>query len=301
MPRRRLAVALLPVLAALIVLPACGGGDGGGSGTTRTAVAGYDRAAGAVVQDLRALGREISSTIAAANQVPEPVLAEHLAELRARSTALLARLRALDVPAAAAERRVDALVVALGRFDGDLGRLASAAADSDPTSAREATLSLSTDATTVKEANDALGDAVGVKRPATTATTTVDRKVAGMLSTGLVEYLRDATGRIDTLMRGPEGQDDAVVAARLLDLEKLIRASLGMIDRIGPATDEESMALAALDDTLQTLDGDLGSLSSSIGAHRERAAARTGRELALHLRETTEALAELDAVVSRTP
>jgi len=298
---RRLAVALLPVLAALSVLPACGGNGGGGSGTTRTAATGYDRDAGAVVQDLRALGRDISATIAAANQVPEPVLAARFGTLKGRGTALLARLRALDGPDAAAERRVDALVVALDRFAGDLGRLASAAADSDPTSAREASLSLTTDATTVKAANDALGDSVGVRRPATTATTTVETKVAGMLSAGLVEYLRDATGRIDTLMRGPEDQDDDVVAARLLDLEKLIRASLGMIDRIGPATDEESMALAALDDTLQTLDGDLGSLSSSVGAHQEEAAARTGRELALHLRETTEALDELDAVVSRTP
>lgn len=144
-PRAPHAAAVLAVLAAAALLPACGGGN---PGKFRSQYTGDQR-------QVRVFGNEVARTFASAREVGDVEVVPQLERLTARAKALDRRLAAL-APPDSARPRLARLRAALDALRGDLVRVVEAIHSYSPGDWLNATSQTAADLRTMRNAADEL-------------------------------------------------------------------------------------------------------------------------------------------------
>lgn len=262
------------LLASLFVLVACG--DDKSSSDTSA----YKKDAKAAVLAVRASGDKLGEVLSNASNTSDAQLTQQLQTVQDLATSAQADVEALQPPDDTAKKLVAALKTAYAAVIVDLGKLTDAATANDPTGAKAATEQLVKDSPAVKAANNALGVSVGVapRADSTTADTgagdTTDTTGTSVGDADFVTAAEAVTTRISKLgttiegiIKGASDKDDATLSQELADAEDEALAAIGDLKALQPPTPEYEQLVGNLNDAMQTIDGDLGSLSSSVGAH----------------------------------
>ena len=267
------------LLASLFLLAACGGDDKG-SGDD----AAYEKQAKAVVLSIRATGDKLGDVLSNAENTNDAQLTQQLEAVQDLITSDQADIDALEPPDDTAEKLVATLKTAYAAVVTDVGKLTDAATANDPTGAKTATEQLVKDSPAVKTANNALGVSVGVPPrtesdtpTATTSADTTDTTGTSVGDDGGVDFVTAADAvttriaelgnQIESIIKGASKQDDATLSKQLADAEDEALAAITDLKALQPPTPEYEQMVADLNAAMQEIDGDLGSLSSSVGAH----------------------------------
>jgi len=271
------------LLASLLLLAACGGDDKGSDDG-----AAYKQQAKAVVLSIRATGDKLGEVLSNASETNDAQLTQQLESVQDLITSDQADIDALEPPDDTAKKLVATLKTAYAAVVTDVGKLTDAATANDPTGAKTATEQLVKDSPAVKTANNALGVSVGVAprtetdvptdtTAAADATGTTDTTGTAVGDDGGVDFVTAADAvttriaelgnQIESIIKGASKSDDATLSKQLADAEDEALAAITDLKALQPPTPEYEQMVSDLNDAMQAIDGDLGSLSSSVGAH----------------------------------
>jgi len=270
------------LLASLLLLAACGGDDKGSDDS-----AAYKKQAKAVVLSIRATGDKLGDVLSNASNTNDAELTQQLEAVQDLITSDQADIDALEPPDDTAKKLVATLKTAYAAVVTDVGKLTDAATANDPTGAKTATEQLVKDSPAVKTANNALGVSVGVpprtETDTPTSTTsadapdTTDTTGTSVGDDGGTDFVTAADAvttriaelgnKIESIIKGASEKDDATLAQELADAEDEAQGAITDLKALQPPTPEYEQMVSDLDAAMQEIDGDLGSLSSSVGAH----------------------------------
>ena len=144
----------LAILAAAVVLAACGQSDRSST---------FEKDAPRALASVRAAGDALLATMESAGSGPDAALAKQLEANKSQIVAANAGIKALDASDSAQRKLVEELSSALTSVSGDLATLIDSVSVSDASQAKAKTAQLMADAATVKAAYDALRKSVAGK------------------------------------------------------------------------------------------------------------------------------------------